>query len=142
MTARRRLAGLALLLVVAAPVAAQPVAPTTLAYRLDGVVDAPPPRAQPARADSLRPPDLWLGRDKGLHAGASFLLTLSGQYLLTDKGGLSDGRALPLSVATALALGVAKEVADSRRAVGPHFSWRDLVADLAGVAAGALVASL
>lgn len=136
----RRAAGLAALLAVVAPTAAQPVAAPTLAYRLDGAPAVA--RSRPLRADSLRPPDRWLGRDKALHAGASFLLTLSGQYVLTDKGELTNEAALPLSAATALALGVAKEVADSRRAVGPHFSWRDLVADLVGVAAGALVASL
>ena len=115
-----------------------------LAYRLPGLaLDAGHPAlARAAPADSLRPPDAWLGRDKALHAGASFLLTLSGQYVLTDKGGLSDGRALPLSAAAALALGVAKEVADSRRAAGPHFSLRDLAADVLGVALGALVTRL
>ena len=129
-----------------APVAAQASAAQTrgaLAYRLPGrPLDAAAYPARPAAADSLRPPDAWLGPDKALHAGASFLLTLSGQYVLTDKGGLSDGRALPLSAAAALALGVAKEVADSRRAVGPHFSLRDLAADALGVALGALVTRL
>lgn len=80
------------------------------------------------------PPDAWLGRDKALHAGASFLLTLSGQYVLVDKAELSNSRALPISVGTALALGLLKEVSDSRRERHPLFSWRDLAADAAGVA--------
>ncbi len=69
-----------------------------------------------------------------MHVGASFLLTLSGQYVLTDKTGLSDGRAVPVAAGSALALGLLKEVADSRRQRDPHFCWRDLVADAAGVA--------
>ena len=130
-----------LALLAAAPSAAQTRGP--LAYRLPGrALDAAAYPARLAAADSLRPPDAWLGPDKALHAGASFLLTLSGQYVLTDKGGLSDGRALPLSAGAALALGVAKEVADSRRAAGPHFSLRDLAADVLGVALGALVTQL
>ena len=88
------------------------------------------------------PPDEWLGRDKAFHAGGSFLLTLGGQYLLVNKHGLSEGQALPVSAATALALGLVKEVSDSRRARDPLFSWRDLAADAAGVALAALVVGL
>jgi putative lipoprotein len=140
---------------VVAPAAAQTAGPQTaapLAYRLPGhslslhggPAEPLPGRTapSPARADSLRPPDNWLGHDKVLHFSASFLLTLSGQYVLTDKGGLSDGDALPLSAGAALGLGLAKEVADSRRAVGPHFSLRDLAVDALGVALGALVTRL
>ncbi len=135
-------AGIAL---VAVPAAAQtgpaPVSSAALSYRLPGrPLEALETLAPETRADSLRPPpDDWLGYDKGLHFGASFLLTLSGQYVFTDKAGLSNDGALPFSVGTALALGVAKEVADSRRAAFPLFSLRDLAADALGVAAAALV---
>ncbi len=87
-------------------------------------------------------PDQWLARDKAMHLGASFLLTLSGQYILTDKTGLEDGDALPPSMAAALGLGLLKEVADSQREVYPHFCWRDLAADAAGVALAAAVIAL
>jgi len=132
---------------VAAPAAAQTAAPhaapAAVAYHLPGLARAmPAPARAPARADSLRPPDAWLGPDKALHAGGSFLFTLSAQYALTDKAGLSDAEALPLSAAVALALGIAKEVRDSRRAVGPHFSLRDLAADALGVALAAVVTQL
>lgn len=117
-----------------------------LAYRLPGrpldALDARPQGAGAARPDSLRPPDLWLGPDKALHAGGSFLFTLSAQYALTDKAGLSDAEALPVSAAVAFALGIAKEVRDSRRAVAPHFSLRDLAADALGVALAAVVTRL
>lgn len=85
-----------------------------------------------AAADTLR--DDWLGRDKVLHAGFSFLFALSSQYVLTSKLDMSEGGALPASAGVTLALGLAKEVADSRRAVRPLFSTRDLVADAVGVA--------
>lgn len=103
--------------------------------------DSPRPLLVLPADTTAAPPDDWLGRDKALHAGGSFLLTLSGQYVLVEKAGLSNGRALPLSAATALALGLVKEVADSRRARHPLFSWRDLAADAAGVALAAAVAA-
>lgn len=138
-----------LLLLLAAPAAAQD-APSLRAAML-GVNEAESRRADEPTwgrfADSSAlplfrsstPPDTtlhdpWLARDKALHAGGSFLLTLSGQYVLTAKLDASEGTALPIAAGTTLALGLAKEVMDSRRAVRPHFSTRDLVADAVGVA--------
>lgn len=138
-------AGIALVAVPAAAQSGPASAPTAaLSYRLPGQpLEAREVRLAAPRADSLRtPPDDWLGYDKALHFGASFLITLSGQYVFTDKAGLSDGRALPISAGTALALGVLKEVADSRRASFPLFSLRDLAADALGVAAAALITRL
>ena len=106
------------------------------------------PMAQPVRNDttatvaSSTPPDAWLGRDKSMHAAASFGLTLSGHLVLTEGAGLSDARALPISAGTTLALGVMKELTDRRRDHHPLFSWRDLAADALGVAVAALVVSL
>ena len=141
-----RAAALALLaaLVASGPAGAQPVAPGAgrpLAVSLDGGPAPTPTRA--ARPDSTAAlPDGWVARDKALHLGASFLLTLSAQYVLTDKASLSDGRALPLAAGSALALGLVKEVADARRPRSPHFCWRDLAADAAGVALAAAVVGL
>lgn len=86
-----------------------------------------------ARRDTL-PPDPWIGRDKVLHAAGSFLLTLSAQYVLTSKLDASEDGALPIAAGATLSLGLAKEIADSRRPVRPFFSTRDLVADAVGVA--------
>jgi uncharacterized protein YfiM (DUF2279 family) len=94
-----------------------------------------PQRAVPpslALPDTLRDP--WLGRDKVLHAAGSFLLTLSAQYVLTSKLDAEESTAVPISAGAAFSLGLAKEVADSRRPVRPLFSTRDLVADAVGVA--------
>ena len=95
-----------------------------------------------ARDTADAPPEAWLARDKALHAGGSFLLTLAGQYVLTDKSRLSNAEALPVAAGAALALGLLKEVADGRRPRYPHFCWRDLAADAAGVALAATVVAL
>ncbi len=129
-----------LLLLLAAPVAAQD-APSLRAAMLGqragvwacGGVDVDCTEPTVSLPDTTLH-DPWLGRDKALHAGGSFLLTLSGQYVLTAKLSASEGTALPIAAGTTLALGLAKEVMDSRRAVRPHFSTRDLVADAVGVA--------
>lgn len=113
---------------------AQPVAPRADGVRLGGASAAPPAPAPLT--------DEWIARDKALHVGASFLLTLSGQYVLTDKTGWSDADALPVAAASALAIGLAKEIADSQRERDPHFCWRDLAADALGVALGAAVVAL
>lgn len=123
---------LAALLLFAVPAAAQD-APTLRAVMLSGWTADAPPQSAPASSDTTLH-DPWIARDKALHAGGSFLLTLSGQYVLTAKLAASEGTALPIAAGTTLALGLAKEVVDSRRAVRPHFSTRDLVADAVGVA--------
>ena len=123
-----------------------------LAALVAGGVVGPPAAAQ-VRVDTAataeaapppppRPADDWLGRDKALHAGGSFLLTLSGQYVLVAKGGLSEGDALPLSAGAALTLGLLKETVDAGRKTAPLFSWRDLAADALGVLLAALVVEL
>lgn len=135
---------LALLVALAAPgVAAQPTAdavPRHETVHLGDGLDGAHALTEAARLDPL--PDDWLARDKAMHLGASFLLTLAGQYVLTDKGALSNGEALPVAAGAALAVGLAKEVVDSQRVNHPHFCWRDLVADAAGVALAAAVVSL
>ena len=134
---RPTLAALAAL--AAGAVAAQPVAPRLESVRLDGL----PPLTETVRQRPERPPpEAWIATDKALHAGGSFLLTLAGQYVLTDKGALSNGEALPVAAGATLALGLAKEVMDSQRPQYPHFCWRDLAADAAGVALAAVVVGL
>ena len=91
---------------------------------------------EPIRSDTLQvltPPDDWLAHDKALHVGASFLITLSSQYVFESKLGLTDGEALSLAMTAALSAGVLKEVLDSQRLHTPHFCTRDLVADAVGV---------
>ena len=109
-------------------------------YQIPGFPPPSPGASGLAAVDTTEaPPDAWIARDKALHLGASFLITLSGQYVLVDKAGLTNGQALPISAGTALALGLLKEAADSQRRRHPLFSWRDLAADAAGIALAAAV---
>ena len=85
-----------------------------------------------AAADTLR--DDWLGRDKVLHAGFSFLFALSSQYVLTSKLDMSEDGALPISAGVTLSLGLADQALEAALATDPLFSTRDLVADAVGVA--------
>ena len=78
------------------------------------------------------PEDRWLGRDKALHVAFSALWTLSTQYVLTEKAAWTRGRALPISIGSAAALGLGKELYDARRA-GKRGSAKDLVADAVGI---------
>ncbi len=91
------------------------------------------PLPSPAPPDSLLD-DPWIGRDKFLHASASFLLTLSAQYVLTSKLDTDENTAVPIAAGAAFSLGLTKEFADSQRPVHPLFSVRDLTADAVGVA--------
>lgn len=78
------------------------------------------------------PADEWFAGDKAMHVGISFLMTLSAQYVYENNIGLERNEAIPLSIASSLSAGIAKEVMDSNRDVDPHFSAKDLVADLLG----------
>ncbi len=84
-----------------------------------------------------RAADPWLAPDKAKHLGASFLLTLSGQYVLTSKLPFSERGALPLSIAGAALVGLGKEVYDWKVKPSHHFCRRDLVADGLGIALAA-----
>ena len=82
--------------------------------------------------------DPWFGFDKVQHFTFSFLVTVGGQYALTDKAGIRARGALPASVAAGAAVGLAKEVYDARRRGGSGFSRRDLAWDALGLGAAAL----
>lgn len=76
--------------------------------------------------------DRWLAEDKLRHFALSFAatgMTYGGARVVVDH----DAAAVT-AVATALALGLAKELRD--RNAGQHLSLKDLVWDLGGVALG------
>lgn len=90
---------------------------------------------------SVRPKsraDRWLGRDKAKHVAFSALWTLSTQYVLVNKVGWRTGRALPASVGSAAAVGVAKEVYDARQR-DRTASAKDLAADAVGIGLAATI---
>lgn len=105
------------------PAAAQPAYAAALRSAL---LQAPVPN------DSVRISERWIARDKALHAGVSGLLTLSGQYVFQVKASRSRDAALVTSLSLTAGIGLAKEWIDWRYRTG-LFSWRDLVADAAGM---------
>ena len=126
-----------LALACAAPAAAQFREPPPPLREAMLVPDAAPaPDRNPAQNDR------WIAMDKAQHFTFSALFVLAGQYVLTDKAGVSDGTALPIACGGTLAPGLAKEVADAYRPRRRYFSWKDLVADGAGVAVGAAIVAL
>lgn len=77
--------------------------------------------------------DSWFGFDKVQHVSFSFLWTLGTQYVVVNKGRLSEPQALPISISTSAALGLSKELYDLHRGPQRLFSYRDLVADGVGI---------
>lgn len=85
-------------------------------------LDTPPPSSR----------NQWIARDKAKHVVFSGLWTLSSQYVLVQKADWSEGDALPVSIASSAAVGVAKELYDASRPAGT-VSGKDLVADGVGI---------
>lgn len=91
-------------------------------------------RETSVRGDSLdRRTDRWFAIDKAKHVTFSFLWTLSTQYVVVNKGRISEQHALPLSITSGAAIGVSKEYYDLTIGPTQYFSVKDLVADAVGV---------
>lgn len=89
---------------------------------------APAVRAQPPSV----PPDRWLAPDKLRHLTTSAVLT-GVAFQGYDRLSCTSRRAQGCAALSALALGVLKEVRDRRKT---YFGWKDLIADVAGIALG------
>jgi uncharacterized protein YfiM (DUF2279 family) len=76
--------------------------------------------------------DAWIARDKARHVVFSGLWTLSTQYVLVNKADWRAPDALPTSVASGAAVGIAKELYDASRPEGT-VSGKDLVANGVGI---------
>jgi putative lipoprotein len=100
---------------------------TLVLVLFSGRFGAPPERS---------PEDPWLGRDKLYHFVGSAALQGAG-HALGRSAGLDYREAAWTAAGLTLTAGVAKELYD--RADGRFFSWRDLAADAAGGATGAVV---
>lgn len=77
--------------------------------------------------------DRWIAFDKVQHLTFSFLWTLGTQYIVVNKGRISEQHALPLSISSSAVAGVSKEVYDLRIGPTQYFSTKDLVADALGI---------
>ncbi len=80
-------------------------------------------------------PDDWFAMDKFWHFSASFVTVGAAYDLSRYRLNMSSPWPTSLSLGGTAALGVSKEFYDR---AGPtrHFSWKDLVADAAGIAVG------
>jgi uncharacterized protein YfiM (DUF2279 family) len=93
-----------------------------------------------AAAATTRPPsepDRWFAIDKFWHSSASFVTVGAAYHFGEDRVEMSHPLATGLAVGGTLTLGVTKEFYDLA-GPGKHFSWKDLVADAAGIGAGYL----
>ena len=95
-----------------------------------------------APADSVHAPiknkDPWLGVDKMHHLSISAFLVGSQMYVYREHASMDDARALRLAVSTTLLLGIGKELYDGVSGKGTA-SFKDLLADLAGIALAASI---
>lgn len=95
------------------------------------------------QSDLVLAPDLqdrWLARDKARHLLASFMLTGAMMYRLRFYEGWDTFSSRITGAGVTFGLGVVKELRDrSTSAPCNRFSWKDLVADLAGVCLGILL---
>ena len=94
--------------------------------------------AQSTEADSLNTYRPVIGFDKIQHAAVSCLLTLSGQYVIENKSGLDDNKALSYSASSAAAIGLIKELNDVQTK-GRSFNWGDMIANGIGIAMAVLI---
>ena len=86
----------------------------------------------PAKADT------WLGKDKAQHFVASFVLVSFGSLWHSDHHDNGPGQDVRFGMGLSLGLGIVKEFRDLS-APGGRFSWKDIVADVAGTCFGAML---
>ena len=84
--------------------------------------------------------DKWFAIDKLQHFSYSCLISLGCQYVLVNKQNNTEEESLPLSSALSFSAGLLKELDDNRRENG-FFSWKDMVANAAGIAVAAVIIS-
>tara|TARA_B100001996_G_C18570615_1_gene558290 strand:- start:294 stop:695 length:402 start_codon:yes stop_codon:yes gene_type:complete len=84
--------------------------------------------------------DKWFAIDKLQHFSYSCLISLGCQYVLVNKQNNTEEESLPISSALSFTAGLLKELDDDRRENG-FFSWKDMVANAAGIAVAAVIIS-
>jgi uncharacterized protein YfiM (DUF2279 family) len=81
--------------------------------------------------------DPWFGLDKLKHLSSSFMMTTTGYYFQNRVVSVSKEQALATSGIFTVSLGLGKECRDTRKPKG-FFSYRDLIADIAGIVLAAV----
>ncbi len=89
--------------------------------------------AQSSEADSLNTPKHTIGFDKIQHAAVSCILTLSSQYVMVNKSGFDEDKAVLYSVSSSALIGLTKELNDVQTKE-ISFNWGDLIANGIGIA--------
>ncbi len=84
--------------------------------------------------------DKWFAIDKLQHFSYSCLVSLGCQYVLVNKNSNTEEESLPISTALSFSAGLLKELNDNRGKNG-FFSWKDMVANAAGIAVAAVIIS-
>jgi uncharacterized protein YfiM (DUF2279 family) len=79
--------------------------------------------------------DRWFALDKFWHFSASFVTVGAAYHFSANRVNLPSPWPTTLAIGGTVTLGICKEFSDL---AGParHFSWKDLVADAAGIGAG------
>ena len=90
------------------------------------------------RNPSSRSGDRFWAPDKAQHFMGSLISTVLVHQILFRSAGLEKMTSRQMAVGFSFSLGVLKEVRDSRQP-GNHFSWKDLLADAAGIAVGVVL---
>jgi uncharacterized protein YfiM (DUF2279 family) len=89
-------------------------------------------------AEEIPKPDSFTGRDKLEHFAVSAIITSATGFVLHNHFKTNRNDAIVIGFTTSFGLGGIKELID-RKIPGEQSSWKDLVADFAGCAAGALI---
>jgi putative lipoprotein len=92
------------------------------------------------KLDSLRTSDRWLARDKLEHFGVSAFLSVLSYRVYHDFYNKDKESSLCFSCGLTFSLGLGKEIYDKKKP-GGKFSYKDLVADILGLAAGLWIAT-
>ncbi len=82
--------------------------------------------------------DRFIAPDKAKHFLASAISTVFVFELAHQSAGWNRGRSRGAALGFSVGLGLSKELWDQSRRQH-HFSWKDLVADLAGITAGMII---
>lgn len=82
--------------------------------------------------------DQWLARDKALHFGVSLISVLAIKTLADNSLNFERDAATFAGAGITFSLGFGKEVWDGQKP-NNHFSYKDLVADVAGILVGVLI---
>ncbi len=82
--------------------------------------------------------DKYLAADKAKHFTASMISTVFFYKLFENQLNVDESQIKSYSISFTLSLGVAKEFYDKSRP-GNYFSWKDILADLTGMAVGLIL---